>query len=66
MGFSIDGALKYSHISRIGIGYDVFFDESLVEEYETIENQDFPLEDKMYDGIHISHEFLIHNQNYGQ
>lgn len=60
MGFSIDAALKYSHISRIGIGYDVFFDESLVEEYETIENQDIPLKDKMYGGIHISHEFLIH------
>lgn len=60
MGLSIDAALKYSHISKVGIGYDIFFDGSLVEEYEIIENQDIPFKDKMYSGIHISHEFLIH------
>jgi hypothetical protein len=60
MGFSLDAAYKYCHISRVGIGYDIFFDGSLVEEYKTMDPEDVPLEDKMYAGVHISLELLIH------
>ena len=55
MGLNLDGAYKYTHIGRIVLGVDVFFDESLVEEYENPIN-----EKKFYGGVHIGHELLIH------
>jgi hypothetical protein len=58
--FSIDGAYKYSHITRAGIGFDVFYDGSLVEEFPGTNKTDVPLSEQTYAGIHISHEFLIH------
>lgn len=57
---SIDGAYKYGHNGRFGIGIDMFYDASLIEEYEPVENQEVPLKQQTYAGIHISHEFLIH------
>ena len=57
---SIDAAYKYSHITRAGIGFDIFYDGSLVEEFPGVNKNDVPLSDQSYAGIHISHEFLIH------
>jgi hypothetical protein len=57
---SIDGAYKYSHITRAGIGFDVFYDGSLVEEFEGVKKSDVPFAEQTYAGIHLSHELLIH------
>ena len=59
-GVSLEGMFKYSHVGRVGIGYDIFFDGSLVEEHDLPENKKIAFRDKLYGGIHISHEFLIH------
>ena len=61
MGLTLDGAIKYAHVARAGIGFDVFFDGSLEEEYDFGNHSSpIPIENKIYGGIHISHEFLIH------
>lgn len=51
-------AYHYAYFGKIGLGIDLFYDESLNEKRGTPQSS-LPFEDELYWGTHILHEFMI-------
>ncbi|MBB6463385.1 acyloxyacyl hydrolase [Flammeovirga kamogawensis] len=58
--WAVDVARNYSRKGKYGIGVDLFYDGSLVEEYQSQYPNGVPNSKLFYPGIHVSHELMIH------
>ena len=58
---SADLTRHYNYNGKLGVGFDLFYDASLVEDYEIqYPSGNVPTYLFYWPGIHLSHEYMVH------